>query len=396
MIDAVSPAAPLLGRSAAIGLFSLLHIALAGLAVGFMVLAPVAEAMGRTRPHYSDAALAMTRFTLVTFTASVVLAVLMIELFVGLFPLTNTLLFNRFHLPITVAAVAFLAQLFLLYPYYHYWEPLRRARPRLHIAMGSAAAGLMLIWVWVLDGIGSFMLTPVQGDNPWALLLNPTWIPLGAHRFIGNLVMAGYIVAGYGAWRLRTAPDSQRDYYRHLARSGFVLGLIALMLQPASGLLYAARIEEAVPEAYGQLVAGRYQPLIYVQFALIGLLFFGSHLILATASNLTGKWWLLAAVSVAALGMVLSVGIQDLRRTLTFLLVGLTLPVLVATRTRAAGSALPDFNRPALRRIALALAVTSLLTYLTMGTIRETARRPYTVHGVITLQEEAATPAAFR
>jgi hypothetical protein len=38
----------------------------------------------------------------------------------------------------------------------------------------------------------------------------------------------------------------------------------------------------------------------------------------------------------------------------------------------------------------------SVLIYVTMGTIRETARRPDTVRNMISLHDEAEHPAAFR
>ena len=390
--------APLVGRSVAVGIFSLLHIALAGLGMGFMVLAPIAEVIGRRRPHYTDAARSMTRFTLVTFTTSMVLAVLMIELFIGLFPLTNTLLFNRFRLPIFVAMAAFLAQLFLLYPYYHYWDRIRLRRPRVHIALGSTAALLMLVWVLVLDGIGSFMLTPVNGDSQWKLLLNPTWLPLALHRFIGNFVISGYAAAGYAAWRLRDAvAEHDQLYYREIATAGFMVGLVALSLQPVTGLLYAHQIEQAAPEAYRQVVSGPFQPLVYLQFSLIATLFLGSHIVLATAGpNVSAQRWLLPLVALAAVGMVLSVGMNDLRRALTLGLASLTLVALVVNRRTLTSSGGLTFDRPALRRVAAVLGVVSLITYLIMGTIRETARRPYTVQGVVTLQDEAQKPSAFR
>ena len=91
---------PVLGNSLAIGIVSLLHIAFAGLAVGLMLLAPLMEAFGRSNSLYLETAHSMTRFTLVTYTTSTVLAVIMAELFIGLFPQTNTWLFNQFRAPI--------------------------------------------------------------------------------------------------------------------------------------------------------------------------------------------------------------------------------------------------------------------------------------------------------
>ncbi len=389
---------PLIGNSLAIGLFALLHILLAGLGVGFMILAPLAESVGETRPWLLEAARSMTRFTIVTYTASLVLAVIMVDLFIGLFPLTNAHLFNRFRYPIFVAMIAFLLQLFALYSYYHYWEALRARSPHIHRMLGFLAASLILIWVAVLDGIGSYMLTPATGDDAWSRLANPTWAPLVVHRFLGNLVMAGYVVAGYAAWRLSAARGEDVDYYVRLLKAGLLVGFIMLMIQPLSGLFYAMAVNASAPEAYRQLTQGPYQPWIYAQFLLIGSLFLGSHLWLQNALS-TGKpgRWSAVAAGLFALAMVLSVGHPDLRRMWTFALVALSAVALYRSRTLFTDVSPAEWHRrPVIRHLSTALAVVAVLTYLTMGIIRETARRPDTVRNVISLQDEARQPAMDR
>ncbi len=389
---------PLIGNSLVIGLFALLHILLAGLGVGFMMLAPLAESAGGTRPWLLDAARSMTRFTVVTYTASLVLAVIMVDLFIGLFPLTNTHLFNRFRYPIFVAMIAFLLQLFALYPYYHYWDALRARIPGVHRALGFLAAALMFVWVAVLDGIGSYMLTPVESGGAWSRLANPTWGPLVAHRFLGNLVMAGYVVVGYASWRLAAARGQDADYYSRLLKAGLLIGFTMLMLQPLSGLLYARTISGAAPEAYRQLTQGSYQPWVYAQFLLIGSLFLGSHLWLYNALSIERPMrWIVMAAGILALAMVLSVGHPDLRRVWTFALAALSAVALYRARGRFTEAPSPEqYRRPRIRYLSAALAVIATLTYLTMGTIRETARRPDTVRTMISLQDEARQPAMDR
>mgnify|MGYP001497376648 CR=1 FL=1 len=389
---------PLIGNSLVIGLFALLHIVLAALGVGFMMLVPLAEAAGETRPWLLEAARSMTRFTIVTYTASLVLAVIMIDLFIGLFPLTNAYLFNRFRYPIFVAMIAFLLQLFALYSYYHYWEALRARSPRIHWILGVLAASLILIWVAVLDGIGSYMLTPSTGDGAWSRLANPTWAPLVVHRFLGNLVMAGYVVAGYAAWRLSAARAEDVDYYVRLLKAGLLVGFIMLMIQPLSGLFYATAVSASAPEAYRQLMQGPYQPLIYTQFMLIASLFLGSHLWLhQVVSTGSLERWSIVAVGLFALAMVLSVGYPDLRRMWTFAIVALSAVALYRSRSLFTDvSPAERYRRPVIRHLSTALAFVAVLTYLTMGIIRETARRPDTVRNVISLQDEARQPAMDR
>lgn len=389
---------PLIGNSLAIGLFALLHIVLAGLGVGFMMLAPVAESAGETRPWLLEAARSMTRFTIVTYTASLVLAVIMVNLFIGLFPLTNAHLFNRFRYPIFVAMSAFLLQLFALYSYYHFWDALRARSPGIHRTLGFLAASLMFIWVAVLDGIGSYMLTPVMADDAWSRLANPTWAPLVAHRFLANLVMAGYVVAGYAAWRLSAARGEDVDYYVRLLKAGLLVGFIMLMIQPLSGLFYAMAVSVSAPEAYRQMTQGPYQHWIYAQFLLIGWLFLGSHLWLQNAlSTRKPERWSTVAAGLLVLAIMLSIGHPDLRRMWTFGLVALSATALYRARSLFTEVSPTEwYRRPLIRHLSTALAVVAVLTYLTMGIIRETARRPHTVRNVISLQDEARQPAMDR
>ncbi|MGC3974495.1 MAG: hypothetical protein QM771_08960 [Nitrospira sp.] len=271
---------PLLGNSAAVGLFSLLHIVPAALSVAFMLMAPIFEFRGRTDPFDRDLAHSMTRFTVVVFSVSTVLAVIMVELMIGLFPVTTMWMWNHFRVPILFGVVSFILMLLALYPYYHFWERLRETSITLHIILGGLAAFFMLPWVLMLDGMGAFMLTPVQDAGMWERLLNPTWLPLVIHRMVGNLVIAGYTLAAYGAWRASNPGDpALQSYYQHLLHRGWVIGLGAFLLQPFTGLLYALAIHRAAPDAQESVIAGPYAPWLYVQLLFLSLFFLGNDVL---------------------------------------------------------------------------------------------------------------------
>jgi cytochrome bd-type quinol oxidase subunit 1 len=391
---------PLIGNSLAVGIPSMLHIVLAGLSVAFLLWAPLFEWRGVSAAHFTALAYGLTKFTVLVFSVSTVLAVIMVELLIGLFPVTTMWIWNQFRAPIALAIAAFLLQFAFLYPYYHYWEPIRRRSVLFHIILGVVAALLMLVWVAVLDGMGSYMLTPVSGETTWNNLWNPTWLSLALHRLIGEFVMAGYVIAAYGAWRLgRPHASDRRDYYLFLLKIGWIGGLGALLLQPFTGLIYAAGIHQAAPDAYDQIVRGGYQILAYLQFTLLALLMVGSYWLVKSMippDRLSGRPNL--AIPAVALFMVASVGHTAVRRTLLYLLVALILwalrPLFASARSGNPFT-LPSCG-PAMRPLALALGVLSILMYLTMGTIRETARRPYTVRNVISLQDEAEHSMAAR
>ncbi len=387
---------PLVGNSFVVGLFSLLHILLAALSVGFMLLAPFLEFRGRTNPFDRDLALSLTRFTVVVFSVSTVLAVIMVELLIGLFPVTTMWMWNRFRVPILFGILAFILQVLALYPYYHFWDALRRYSLTFHTTLGALAAFFMLLWVLMLDGMGSYMLTPVDQGGIWAPLWNPTWLPLALHRMGGNFMIAGYTIAAYGAWRARGAePDSAPSYYRHLFGTGWRIGLGGLLLQPFTGLLYALFLRRGAPGAYETLLHGPYRPFLYAQFILIGLLFLGNYLLLkSTRTPVRNSQWCDIGFPVLAVLMVLSVGYPDIRRLFLYALVGLTVWSLFAYGRSAL--TLPDLSASYVRPLALGMGLLAIVLYLTMGTIRETSRRPDTVNGKISIGDELRQRAQFK
>ncbi len=376
-----------------IGFFSLAHILLASLGVGYMVLAPIAEGLGRTRPHFTDLAYLITKFTLVTYTASIVLAVFMIELFIGLSPLTNSWLFNHFRYPVQVAMAVFLVQVLCLYPYYHFWDRLRSKSVTRHMALGAVAAVLIVIWGGILDGIGSFMLTPVEGESGWARLWNPTWVPLMVHRFFGNLVIAGYVMAAYAGWRLwkRSHQETDREYYLMLLKTGISIGIVSVMIQPVSGFVYAQQIQNAQPDILTQLYAGDSGKLVIWQFTLLALLLLGSHVIFRSVHLERGhSLWAETFYVLTVLLLVVLAVFPFYRRIVTLLVLVQTgwylSHVFPAWRHRPT----PSLNKPLIQVTAMALGVVSLTLYLTMGTIREVSRGPDTIYGLIDREAEAA------
>lgn len=375
-----------------IGFFSLAHITLASLGVGFMVLAPIAEGLGRSRPYFTDFAYLATRFTLVTYTTSIVLAVFMLELFIGLFPLTNSYLFNHFRYPLHLALIVFFIQVLCLYPYYHFWDRLRSKSITWHITLGTVAAVLILIWGGILDGIGSFMMTPVQGDNGWARLWNPTWVPLMVHRFFGNLVIAGYVMAAYAGWRLWKHSGQTKDdaYYLTLIKTGMAIGIVSLMIQPVSGFVFAQHIQNAQPDILQDLYEGQTVLFVIGQFTLLALLLLGSHLIFRSVHLERGHSYRAEIFYVLTVVLMVVLAPYPLYRRIVTLLVLLqtgwylryVFPVWMRGST-------PSLNKPFIHFIAMALGLAALILYLTMGTIREVARGPDTIHGIINNQTES-------
>jgi len=395
---------PILGNSGAVGLFSLLHILLAGLTVGFIVLAPLFEYLGMRDPFYSRLGRSLVRFVAVVFSISAVFAVIMVELFIGLFPVSTVTIFRRFELGIYLAIIVFFLHIFFFYTYWYRWEAMQAKSIKKHIVWGAIAALLIVTWGALLDGIGSYMLTPpdrvtagLSRFDPARLsfLLNPTWVPLVLHRFVGNMIIAFYAIGLYGGVRLLfTAPNPEEEaYYSRVMQLGVLVGTGLLIIQPMAGMFYSLQIRRANPQAFERILFGPVEWLVRVQFLLIGLLFFLSNRFFAQIStNPRLSRMLNGAVLAAAILMVLTVQQIWLRRGLTFVLVLMTLYHLGSLVPIRGAPLSPQRRRPWL---AISIGCCAMATFLVMGVIREQARRPYTIYGEIHLDDEKQPVSEF-
>lgn len=384
---------PILGNSGAVGLFSLLHIALAGLTAGFIVLAPALEYLGIKDPFYTRLGRSLVRFVAVVFSVSVVFAVVMVELFIGLFPVSTVYIFQRFKPAVYIGAVVFLLHIWFFYTYWYRWEKTRAKSIRRHIALGAAAAVLILMWGALLDGIGSSMLTPGEGDmgGPGrsdfirlTFLTNPTWAPLVLHRFLGVLIISFYAIALYGGLQLlwRKPKGEEEAYYTRVMHLGMVIGTGLLLIQPIAGMLYSFQIGRANPRAYERILF-ELEWLLRIQFLLIGLLFYLSNQFFAQISSHPRRSRvLIGALLLAAFFMVLAAQQVWIRRGLTLALILMTFYHLRHVPLRET----PPHPRGAW--LAISVGFCAVATFLVMGVIREQARRPYTVYGEIHLEDE--------
>ena len=75
-------------------------------------------------------------------------------------------------------------------------------------------------------------------------------------------------------------------------------------------------------------------------------------------------------------------------------LVGLTVWSLVSFGRTAL--TLPDLSASYIRPLASGMGILAIVLYLTMGTIRETSRRPETVNGNISIGDELRQRAQFK
>lgn len=152
----------------------------------------------------------------------------------------------------------FLGQIIIVYAWYNVWDKLAY-RKVVHVTFGMIAGFFGLMAMTMIDAVASYMLTPAEAPatDVARTFLNQTMVPLNMHRFVGNFSYAGFLIAGWGAWRyLRSTREEDREYYDWMGHWGLIWGFGFLILQPVIGYGYLKGIRESSPEAFDTIMLG--------------------------------------------------------------------------------------------------------------------------------------------
>jgi cytochrome d ubiquinol oxidase subunit I len=152
----------------------------------------------------------------------------------------------------------FLGQIIIVYAWYNVWDKLAY-RKILHVTFGMIAGFFGLMAMTMIDAVASYMLTPAEAPatDVARTFLNQTMVPLNMHRFVGNFSYAGFLIAGWGAWRyLRSTREEDREYYDWMGHWGLIWGFGFLIIQPVIGYGYLKGIRESAPEAFDTIMLG--------------------------------------------------------------------------------------------------------------------------------------------
>jgi len=157
-----------------------------------------------------------------------------------------------------VEAFMFVGEIILIYAWYASWNKLAY-RKTLHVVLGFTAAILFLGQMTFINALGSYLLTPAlaAANNVGATYMNPTFIPLNMHRFVGNISFAGFLVAGFAALRyLRSSREGDREFFDWMGHWGLIWGFGFLLLQPFIGFGYLKAIREHNAAAFDYIMVG--------------------------------------------------------------------------------------------------------------------------------------------
>jgi len=284
----------------------------------------------------------------------------------------------------------------------------------------------------MIDAVASYMLTPAEAPvtEVARTFLNQTMIPLNMHRFVGNFSYAGFLIAGWGAFRyLRSTREEDREYYDWMGHWGLIWGFGFLILQPVIGYGYLKGIRESAPEAFDTIMLGSKSWLflsLMIEVAVMTIAataYFVHKLRFAAKPTPTLHKLSIGALGFMTLFAVLNIipadanlipqigltfgGGEDTKIPLGSMypwkyvgLIGLMLVgfFIAALYLRATASGFQWGRASRWSQFALiACAVVVVFTMMTMGYTRETARRVdndpgYLIYNCITLEQELTPP----
>ena len=251
---------PIIGKNTVIAVLVQSHILFAAFIIGAVLIAATSEYLGLVtkQPRYERFARNLARFVVLLFASGAALAITFVLALITLFPVFFSYLQNIFFWVFLVEAFMFLGQIIIVYAWYNVWDKLAY-RKVVHVTFGMIAGFFGLMAMTMIDAVASYMLTPAEAPatDIGRTFLNQTMVPLNMHRFVGNFSYAGFLIAGWGAWRyLRSTREEDREYYDWMGHWGLIWGFGFLILQPVIGYGYLKGIRESSPEAFDTIMLG--------------------------------------------------------------------------------------------------------------------------------------------
>ena len=249
-----------IGKDVIIPLLVVPHILIAAFVVGVTLIAPTSEYVGMItkQPHYDRFARSAAKFTLLLFTTGSAIAFTFLFALMTLFPVFWSYMQNVFFWVLLGEAFMFVGEVITVYAWYHAWDKMAY-RKNLHVIFGFTGGLFGLAQQTLINVVAGYMLTPSQAPPTqvgWTFM-NPTYMPLNMHRFVGNLSYTGFLVAGWAAYSyLRSRKESDREYYDWLGHWGILWGFGFMLLQPVIGYGYMKEIRAANPDAFNYLMLG--------------------------------------------------------------------------------------------------------------------------------------------
>jgi cytochrome d ubiquinol oxidase subunit I len=236
--------------------------------------------------RYDRLARDFLRISLIAFSISSMMGVLLLTAFVALYPVFFRYIAGVFKSMMWIYALIFVAESGALCLYYYSWDKMQAAgRKWVHAAIGVilnvfGTALLFLANSWV-----SFMMSPAGVDqsgrylgNAWHTLHTALWNPFNAHRFLADMMTGGAVVLGYAAFRFLTASSrTEKSYYDWMGYTFMFLTIAALIPMPFAGYWLMRSVYEYRQQLGVTMMGGMLTWMFVLQAIAVGSLFIGAN-----------------------------------------------------------------------------------------------------------------------
>ncbi|MCL4464878.1 MAG: cytochrome ubiquinol oxidase subunit I [Chloroflexi bacterium] len=413
-------AVPELARRFVIALLFLTHVQFAAFLIGIFTIAVACEffALVFGGDNLMRVARGLGKTAALVYSTGAVLAFMVMFFATIFFPTFWYTILRTSFWALFLEGITFALTILYLLPWYFTWEHLERFR-WVHLSLGGALIVAAYFQQSLIDVVASYMLTPAPPEEFLRVLFNATAIPLDMHRIVGDISFAGFLVAGYAAFRaLRSREPADHAYYDWLGSLGLLAGLGFLFLQPAIGIEYVEEIRAVSPGAFNAMMRTHNSWLFLLQVAFLSVLFLLSMLYMLWQlgkSDRSGYRRMQSLLAVAALSAVVllmprvigpsqeymwinwvnPLGAMQPWKYIAF--AGLTLSAIFAVATYVGRlrkglrwGYLGGRGRQA-QYLLLTLAVFASFMMALMGFIRENSRVPFLIY----YQQQLDQPEAF-
>ena len=396
------------------GFTMLTHMFFAELFVGFALAAPVLQAWGaRTgSPRMDRLAHSLARFNVLTFSTGATFAVLYVVLLVGLYPRVTTSLFTHFFPIIAVAMLSMGLALWGMYSYYYKWDRYSVLNKKRHIALGFTMGLFIWVWMVLMTGIDTYMVTGGPGVRPLSEgtiesfgtairgIFNPMFTELVLHRTFANLSWPAFAIGAWASFRyIRSKTVEERAFYDWSSSVGLTWGVGFLLLQPLVGFAMVYSMQASRPEnpvnqaasggAYERLVSGATSNLLLINLILVVLLvvlsntamYFGAERHPDQAGRVPIRFFGLVA-AVAGLYSISPLAEFPFLYMRYIAILIMVLATLGAFVTYLRGRLRFRYGSPgrSYRIVLMAAGVVAAVVALNMGLMKANSRVPFTVY----------------
>lgn len=395
-LQVTTPDFPGIGNNVSLGIVFLIHIAIAEFSLGAITLAIAAEwhHVRTGDPRTGRYARSLANSYYLVFSLGVTFAVFAVVLLTGLWANAFGQLVNRF---LWLVAVAFGLFVLLAPLLVWYRNSFGSMTPRRHALLGTAVFALQTLFMVLIVGIDAYLINPVDAGLTEPVF-NPVYWPLLLHRLTGNISWTALFCAAYAAlqvWR-GGGDTAERSFQSWAARVNLRVGLLFALVMPIEGFVLVEMIKQSQPGFFDNLISGATASFMVAQECLVGALFIGGNIALASEDGGPRDWSVasraaivlsLAGMTVAALpSAVLGDSLNPLRYlglAVAMLVTAINLAMrLLGRRRRQDDSLRVTGSASRLGRNALVtIGTLSVATTLLMGYIKEHARGDYAIYG---------------